>query len=227
MGRGRGPLRGPRLVGGPLVPALIGGDRRRGADGLAAPRRARQPDPPTGTPGVVAGHDDTERSTAGDQGEQPPEPSVVHRGLHRADDPIRRRTSVRQRHVGCRTAGLRSALPGRPAADAAALRRTSPRLPDHRRDARPTYREHRADPGPAVWSASSGSSLLASTRKKDCHDPHRRPTARPGRPCAADRRTGARSGGRWGQGSVDLAHHRPGVGRAGVRLRSRADGRPR
>ena len=31
------------------------------------------------------------------------------------------------------------------AAHAAALRGASPRLPDHRRDARPTYREHRAD----------------------------------------------------------------------------------
>ena len=44
--------------------------------------------------------------------------------------------------------GVRQAVAGRPAADAAAVRRAAPRLPDDRRDARPPDRQHRTDQGP-------------------------------------------------------------------------------
>ena len=202
----------------PARTGFLSGNRRRGADGLAAPRRTCQPDPPTGTPGVVAGHDDEERGIAGDQGQQPPESAVDRRG--RADDAIRGGVSRRRWQLCC---GFRAAVPGGSAAHAAALRGASPRLPDHRRDARPTYREHRADQGPVSGAPQAAPSSWLQPERRTLGDPTddellelvgralRIAEPVPDRVIA-------------GEGGVDLADHRRGVGRVGVRLGRRATG---
>ena len=161
--------RGPRVVGGPRT-----GSPRRQPTTWCRRSGCASPNMPTGSANRNAWRRGwprrRERGIAGDQGQQPPESAVDRRGLRRADDAIR---GERVSDDATLAAVLRAfgQLSRRISSSCGCSARCLPSTtrPSPRCSADLSGASGR--PGPGVWSASSGSFLLASTRKKDSRDP--------------------------------------------------------